>query len=166
MGASAGTIVSNPLTLGTGWISKPKGEAGVELKPAGEVLFEFECETFSAKEKGFVAGTITPINLQSASGMSVAFNSDTLSAEVGGSTTPSSLKQELPIRPRARCMREGTPKEKCKPGQAEINTLAGSAPEFGRCFKLSRAKHSGQFADANCATLQQEGNFEFEPIPG
>jgi hypothetical protein len=157
-GASAGTIVSKLLSLETGWISKSKGEAGVVLKDASssETLFEFECGGSSYTVKHFVAGVLTPTNLQNASGMSVALN--------GGEVT--SLKQELPIRARGACKHEGTPKEKCKPGQAELNTLENPVrPQFGRCDK---AHKTGKFADANCSALSEpgKGNFEFVPIPG
>jgi hypothetical protein len=178
-GASAGTIVSKTLGLETGWISKSKGEVGVALSggPSGEILFEFECEGSSYTVKGPVAGRLTPINLQNASGMVVAFRATGLTQEPptleggGGGVlmmngTPASLKQELPIRARGRCKHEGTPKENCKPGQAEVNTIANPVrPEFGRCDKQHK---TGKFADANCSALAEpgKGSFEFAPIPG
>ena len=177
LGASAGTIVSNLLLLQTGWISKSKGEVGVALRGAsgGEILFEFECEGSSYTVKGLVAGRLTPINVQNASGMTVAFRAtgsiqEPLTLE-GGEGGPlilnggqvTSLKQELPIRARGACKHEATPKEKCKPGQAELNTLFG--PRFGRCDK---AHKNGKFANANCSALAEpgKGNFEFVAIPG
>jgi hypothetical protein len=56
-------------------------------------------------------------------------------------------------------------KEKCKPGQAETNTINGPTPEAGRCHKAV-PKKSGRYTDANCSMEEaaHKGNFEFEPV--
>jgi hypothetical protein len=181
--ATAGTVESKLLALGVGWISKTKGEAGVDVKGSGvgEYLFEFECGGTSVKVKRSVIGLATPLNVQSASGFDLTFSGsgtkqepekseggsvDTLQTEIGGlGPFESRLSQTLSIRPRGGCkVHKG--KETCKPGQAELNTVAnGVQAQFGRCAKKHK---SGKFGEANCATLAApgKGNFEFVPIPG
>jgi hypothetical protein len=52
-------------------------------------------------------------------------------------------------------------KEKCKPLNAETNTVFNPAqPEVGRCVK-----GKGKFTNANCSAEGAKGKWEFHPVP-
>jgi hypothetical protein len=55
------------------------------------------------------------------------------------------------------CKKVGTPKEKCKPDFAEVNTLTGAKPEYGRCQKKGLGLVTPKYSDPNCTGLTPEG---------
>lgn len=189
-GKTGGVVETNLLAEETGWISKANNEAGVDFKPAsGTYLAEFECEGgLAVKVKDSVIGHVTPLNVDSAASKldlipNATGKANSPEAFEGGSkdiletefnSAPGSEFESLQQQENVQVKNHGTVTggacklkkgvEKCKPGQAELNTLANSAqPEFGRCVK----QKGGKFGEANCATLAAEkGKFEFVPIPG
>jgi hypothetical protein len=177
-----GEIETKKLISDLDWVSKAKGEVGVELKPeAGEVISEFECKGLGVvKLYGSVIGLITPTNAMTTEGK-VNFASEenknrperfegepteTLEAEVSrakrveaGETRADRIKTTTGFR----CKCKRGMECKCPRPPAEINTVASGTPEYGRCKK----KHGGRFSDANCTTrAHKKGKYEFVPIPG
>lgn len=185
---TAGEVKTELLAEETGWISKSKNEAGVDFKPAsGSYLAQFECGALKVKVKRSVIGHVTPLNVDSADSkldltpnITGTANSpanfeggpiDTLETEFSAfpGTEFESLQQQENINVHnhgnASVCKLKKGKEKCKPGQAEFNTIANPArPEFGRCDKLK----GGKYGEANCATVAEpgKGKFEFVPVPG
>jgi hypothetical protein len=184
---TAGEVKTEKLAEESGWIDKAKEEAGVDFKPAsGLYLAKFECGALKVQVKDSVIGHVTPLNVMSADSkldlipnLTGTANSpekfeggskDVLETEFSAfaGTEFESLQEQRNINVHNHgnlsvCkIKKGV--EKCKPGQAEFNTVANPAqPEFGRCVKK---KKTGAYSDANCATkVGTGGNFEFNPVP-
>jgi hypothetical protein len=62
-GAKEGEVKTEPITLALGWISKAKGEVGLEERPStGHLLARFHCGKQEITVSGAVIGSLTPIN--------------------------------------------------------------------------------------------------------
>jgi hypothetical protein len=184
-GAKPGEIETKKLVSDLDWVSKPKGDVGVDLRPeAGATLSEFECVGATVKLYGSIIGAITPINTMTTED-EIKFFSE------GNKNKPESFEGELPETLEAEVtppggkvgagetradhtMNHGVCKSKkgreiCKPNPSEINTVASGEPQFGRC----KSKKGGLYTEGNCLTKaaaakgkKAKGSFEFFPIPG
>jgi len=189
-GKPEGNVETFLLAEGTGWISKAKGEAGVDFKPAaGEFLAEFTCGPLKIKVKGSVIGHVTPLNTAALSSQlnlipdeTKKANSphnfeggpaDVLLSNINGSEVGESLQQQENVTVTNHgnstvCkvkIKHEVMTEKCKPSAAgELSTVNGT-PEFGRCDKGG----SKTYTDNNCTTLPapgKKGKYAFVPLPG
>ena len=180
-GEPSGTIKTFLLDTELGWISKAKGEVGIDLK-SGEAgkepyLAEFDCEGLKAKVKGSVIGLLGPVNhmgitetqtftgegfvqeIQNLEGMGkdtlITETSKTGSQELESAQNAvgTTTNEEVEVKGK-----KGKVEKKADP--AEIDTVSGT-PEYGRC----QAKKNGKYADGNCQTkVSKKGKYEWEPI--
>jgi len=182
-----GEIETTVLKSKLAWVSQPKGEVGVDFKPAGltagkEILAKFNCKGLAeVVVYGAIIGLTTPKNVSVETGK-VTFQEsgfknqpekfeggpkESLEAEFippGGSKVESGQIQVDNTKNHGNpCKKVGTPKEKCKPDLAEVNTIASGSPQYGRCKKKGAG---AKFSDSNCTTLAAKGKFGFVPIPG
>jgi hypothetical protein len=191
-GQEAGTIKTYLLVAEIGWVSKAKGEVGLDFRPGPEnatLLAKFACAGDVFEVRGSVIGALTPTNemgteskqvfagrpgepytqeIQSFEGMP----KDTLITEavrlIEGEhesaqyTIATTKTEDVEV--------EGKKGKKEKvPDPAEIWTIGGT-PEFGRC----QVHTKGHFSDKNCTkesfkeNLKHEkkytGKYEFEPV--
>jgi hypothetical protein len=176
----SGTVKTEPLTEGLGWIAKP-GSAGADFKAAGTYLAVFSCEGGTEfKVTGSVIGHIGPLNSIEPKGTlklegagfknePEAFEppapSDFLESSINGApalhsgqfqtdTTEAVTKCKPP--------KKGKP-EKCKGTKTvEISTLYNPAqPEIGHCNKLK----GGKFSEKTCTGTPEPGKGKYEFYP-
>ncbi|HXB14246.1 MAG TPA: hypothetical protein VNV44_00750 [Solirubrobacteraceae bacterium] len=186
---SPGTIETKLLETTVGWISKAKGEVGVDfIGKAGGTTgkgaeAEFECEGLAVSVKGSAIGKSVPLNVMATTGEVVLNGAggkqeveklegqpkDTLITEANilpGSELPSAQDQTgketfSPI------IETKGKKKITREDKIELNTVNNPAqPEQGRCVAAKKAKYS----DSNCTTEaplkkgKKTGKFEFVAI--
>ncbi len=190
-GGTIGTIKTYLLVAEIGWVSKAKGEVGLDFKPGPEnatLLAKFECAGDEFEVTGSVIGALTPINEMGTESKQVftglpgepytqeiqnfeGMPKDTLLTravkliegehESAQYTTATTKTEDVEV--------EGKKGKKEKvPNPAEIWTIGGT-PEFGRCQEHKK----GHFSDKNCTKeafkekkgkKTYDGKYEFEPV--
>jgi hypothetical protein len=188
IGQAVGTIVTNPLATELGWISKAKGEVGVDFKPqAGIHLMEFECEggvKFSIN--GSVIALIRAINMMTVTNMEIFKESapavqepesfeggskDTLVSEFSFGGPPTQFASTFDTQATTEDDEQETftpPNDPdFYPDPIEIGTVQSGTPEYGRCRKPGG--HHWKYSDANCTTRSTKnppkGKWEWFPVP-
>lgn len=179
-GQTLGTIKTFLLDSTLGWVSKAKGEVGIDLKssePGKEpYLAEFECAGVKVKVKGSVIGALSPLNQMgltetetfTGEGFKQAIQNlegqpkDTLITETSQTTgeleslqiaTGTTTNEEVEVKGK-----KGKIEKKADP--AEVNTESGT-PEYGRC----QAKKNGKYKNSSCTdAVSKKGKYEFEPV--
>jgi hypothetical protein len=162
------------------WISKAKGEVGVDFKPeTGVLLAKFTCKGLAeVSVYGAIIGTTSPHDVMTTEG-DVKFTqkefknqpenfekepNEHLEAEFstapGVKVASGQIQGDHTVN-QPQVSKKGK-KETKTPDPAMVNTTSGE-PQYGRC----KAKKNGKFSDGNCQSpVAKKGKFEFVPIPG
>jgi hypothetical protein len=175
-------IETTSLVSKLAWVSKTKGEVGVDFKPeSGVLLADFTCKGVAeVKVYGAIIGLTTPKNVMTETGK-VTFQekgfknqpenfeggpNEHLEAEFippGGKKVESGQIQKDNTKNHGNPCKTKKGKETCKPDLAEVNTIASGSPQYGRCKKKGAG---AKFSDTNCTQASAKGKFGFVPIPG
>jgi hypothetical protein len=179
---AASTIETHLLRDELGWIDKSKGEVGSDFKPAsGLTLADFNCAGLTkVAVYGSVIGKVSAssVNVMSTEGKTAfegagfknnpeKFESEptdileTEFPELTGPNVKTSSEQKQADTVHNTPVKSG---KKSVANPAEINTVFGAKPMYGRCNK-----GKGQFTNPTCtakAIGKAKGKYEFVPLPG